>query len=76
VGQAYEALITNVNFSHSRPLQVCLSSFVKGSVSFDKIVDGETLSREGVSILQKFKAGVQVEVQLTKEGEFSLIKGG
>jgi hypothetical protein len=43
-------------------------------VSFDKIVDGEALAKEGASILQNFKIGSSVKVAITSEGDFTLIK--
>lgn len=73
-GKSYDALITDVNYSNSRPIQVSVSAFVKGGISFDKIVDGATLTTEGSSILQMFKAGITVKVFLTDKSEFSLIK--
>lgn len=51
-----------------------MSPFIKSSVSFDKIVDIETLASEGSSFLLNFKEGAQIKVYYQDNGEFSLIK--
>lgn len=71
----YDAIITDVNYQYSKPLQVALSPFVKGSVNFDRIVDPDTLLTEGSSYLQKFQVGATVKVFYNSiDGDFSLIK--
>lgn len=70
----YEAVITDINYLYSQPIRVALSPFVKGSVSFNHIVDSATLIQEGGSCLQRFKVGASVKVYYTKDGEFSLAK--
>lgn len=73
-GQQYEALITDVNYAYSSPFQIQVSPFIRSSVSFDKIVNADTLIQEGSSILQKYRKGASVKVYYTAEGEFSLVK--
>lgn len=68
VGQQYDAMITDVNYAYSKPIQITLSPFIKSSVSFDKIVEPEVLIKEGSSILQKFKAGAQIKVYYEANG--------
>jgi hypothetical protein len=50
-GHQYDALISDVNYAYSQPLQITLSPFVKAAVSFDKIADPETMISEGSSFL-------------------------
>lgn len=42
-GATYDSIITDVNYAYSSPIQISLSPFVRGSISFDKIVTCETL---------------------------------
>ena len=53
-GHQYDALISDVNYAYSQPLQITLSPFVKAAVSFDKIADPETFISEGSSFLERF----------------------
>ena len=73
-GQQYDGIITELNYAHSHPLQVAVSAFVKGAVSFEKIVDAESLMQEGSSILQKFKVGIHVKAFYCGDGAFSIIQ--
>lgn len=74
VGQQYDAVINDVNYSFSQPLQIIVSPFIKSSISFNKIVDADTLVREGGSFLQKFKLGTAVKVYFTSTGDFTMLK--
>lgn len=71
-GATYDALITDVNYAQSHPLQISLSPFVRGQISFDKIISAETLEKEGASILHKFKSGTQVKV-VYQNGNFGIV---
>lgn len=73
-GQLYDAVITDVNFSHSQPLHITVSPFIKGSISFSKIVDAENLLNDSSALLQRFKPGLPLKVYYTSEGDFSLLK--
>jgi len=61
-GQEYDAIITDVNYAYSFPIQISLSPFVRGQIAFDKIVLPDTMIKEGASILQKYKPGSMVKV--------------
>lgn len=61
-GKQYDAMITDVNYAYSQPLQITLSPFIKSYVSFDNIVEPETLISEGSSYLQQFKEGASIKV--------------
>jgi hypothetical protein len=42
-GEQYDAMITDVNYSFSQPIQITVSPFIKASISFDRIVEAEQL---------------------------------
>ena len=74
-GQKYDAIITDVNYAYSQPVQVSVSPFIKGGISFDKLADAETLTKDGVSFLEKFKVGSTVQVYYNNSSsEFSIFK--
>ena len=73
-GQQYDAVITDVNYAHSQPINVSISPFIKAQISFERIVDAETLIQEGASYLQKFQPGAAVKVYYFADGTFSLLK--
>lgn len=60
--ETYEAMITEVNYAYSFPIQIALSPFVRGQISFNHIMSPDTLLKEGSSYLQKFKAGSMIKV--------------
>ncbi len=74
-GQQYNALITDVNYAYSQPLQITLSPFIKSGISFDKIVEADTLFAEGSSYLENFKPGASIKVYYNSAtSEFSITK--
>jgi hypothetical protein len=73
-GEQYDAVITDVNYAFSQPIHITVSPFIKGSISFSKIVDADVLLNDSSSFLQKFKPGSPVKVYYTADGDFSLIK--
>ena len=61
-GTTYDAIITDVNYAYSSPISISLSPFVRGQINFDRIIDTDTLQKEGSSILQKFSPGKMIKV--------------
>ncbi len=49
--ETYDAMITEVNYAYSYPIQIALSPFVKGQISFNNIMSPDTLLKEGSSYL-------------------------
>lgn len=65
-----------VNLKQSLPMQVAVSSFIRGQVPFNKIVSTQDIATHGSQIIlsKKFKVGQSIEAKYLGNGLFSLIE--
>ena len=74
-GQQYNGIIVSsswdssepVNYKVSKPIQIQISPFVRGSIPFNQIVDIDYLTKHGVQG-KSFKIGKKVSVKYMQNG--------